>query len=163
MASLYRAVAVLQVSSRASLNKHFRLNDTGVSIYKSLCKMQLEGIVLPPACTGAYRFESPVAVMSVALALESCVALLLLFRRLESCVASNKWAGLAGRVALTGAVVLFPTVIRDSSRLLRCETVSVNAESLAALDGGAVMNHASGAVKVALLADDPYIVCWSGR
>ena len=126
---------------------------------------QLAGVVLPPACSGAYPFESPVAVMVVALTLEAVAAALLVARRvLKAPWATGGAAGLAGRAALTGAVVLYPTAVTDVSRLLACTTVAVSARSLATLDGGASVAVPPGAasVHVTLLSENPYIVCWAG-
>lgn len=103
--------------------------------------------------------------MVVALTLEVAAAALLVARRvLKAPWAMSGAAGLAGRVALTGAVVLYPTAVTDVSRLLACTTVTVSARSLAALDGGASVAAPPGAasVQVALLSENPYIVCWAG-
>ena len=128
--------------------------------------IQLEGIILPPSCTGSYPFESPVAVIIVALILEAAAATALLVRRLRPL--PPRWdlaVGLVGRAAATGAVVLYPTVVTDVSGLLRCSTVSVSAQSLPTLDGGASVAQAGnvGVATVTLLSNNPFIVCWAGR
>lgn len=105
--------------------------------------------------------------MVVALVLEVAAAAALVSRRyLKAPWASGKAAGFAGRVALTGAVVLYPTVVNGVSGLLNCNTVTISTRALATLDGGASISSTSavnGGVSVTLLSNNPFIVCWAGR
>ena len=100
--------------------------------------------------------------MVVALVLEATAACCVLAHRLQH--TPSVVVGTLGRIATTGAVVLFPTVVQDVSRLLSCTFVLVSAKSLRTLDGGSLLNsQQDGVASVALLADNPYIVCWAGR
>jgi hypothetical protein len=74
---------------------------------------------------------------------------------------------LMGRLALTLAVVLFPTALQHVVDMLSCHSISTPADALATLDGGGGSSAADGAssssgvVEVSVLASNPYFVCWS--
>jgi len=74
---------------------------------------------------------------------------------------SNIIVGIVGKFALTGALVLYPTVITDVCRLLHCTLAVVSPAAYASLDGGGSAESLD-TVSVMLLDDNPYIVCWSG-
>lgn len=127
--------------------------------------LQLEGVVLPPACTGAYPFASQLAVMTTGLILEGIVLVAYLSR---NCLVKHgrpfALLSLIGRVALTGAVVLYPTALSDAVGLLTCESASVSASAAQLLDGGSRMSGSSsnGLVTLSILSSNPYFVCWAG-
>ena len=137
---------------------------------------QLSGLLLPPACTGAYPFETDAETLASAGGLLVIGAILYYARgcALRSSAPPQARAaagaiGLAGRIALTAAVLLYPLASTTALRLLNCETVRMNAVAAESLDGGAsaVARTASagpGALAtVQLLSSNPYFVCWAGR
>jgi hypothetical protein len=73
---------------------------------------------------------------------------------------------LAGRVALTVAIVLYPSVSATSATLVNCSRVYLSATGAAALDGGAAATAAAisakSSVVVSVLDSNPYFVCWAG-
>lgn len=154
-----------------------------VSFFRVVVVLQFEGILVPPACTGAYPFESEVSLMAFALfAWVLCVAVYLVrcaFARLYHVGTLNVAVTHCGRAALTMALVLYSSSASAAVSLLNCSMVSVSVQSLAALDGGTGAAHSSqpttalgtgvswGAsrgtvVAVNVLQKNPYFVCWEG-
>ena len=123
----------------------------------------MQGIVLPPACTGAYAFETEVAVLACALA---CEAVALLCYWAGPRLGRWRWTRAAlGRAAVTGVVVLYPTVATSAIGLLHCETVTLTAAAVLTLDGGSGLagsGSGGGTVTLPVLAKDPFFVCWAG-
>lgn len=136
--------------------------------------MQLEGIVLPPACTGAYPFESEVGSLTSALGLLTIAALCYSVRELAKRPAAGPKLkalagrlGVPGRIAMTGAVLLFPLASTTALALLNCPQQRMNAVAASTLDGGSAARATAvgpaSLVTVRLLDRNPFYVCWSGR
>jgi hypothetical protein len=75
---------------------------------------------------------------------------------------------LVGRLALTLAIVLYPTALQHVVDLLSCHPILTPADALATLDGGGGGSAADGAsssssvaVEVSVLTSNPYFVCWT--
>lgn len=75
-----------------------------------------------------------------------------------------RWTRAAlGRAAVTGVVVLYPTVAASAIGLLHCETVTLTAAAVLTLDGGSgLAGGGGGSVTLPILAKDPFFVCWAG-
>lgn len=131
--------------------------------------------MIPPVCTGSYAFATEVGIMAAALG----AVLLAVFAYAMSAVmrssCSNALASavrshmhpaafaLLGRVALTAAVVLYPTTVTHVVSLLSCSTAIVSPSASRLLDGGH-SKSAGGAMSVTLplLSTNAFYVCWEG-
>jgi hypothetical protein len=70
---------------------------------------------------------------------------------------------LAGRAAMTTALVLFAPAATAAMRLVRCSPTQLTAEAYAVLDGGGGGGGGSDATMtvVPILESNPYYVCWA--
>lgn len=143
------------------------------SLFRAAAVMQLQGVLMPPACTGAYPFESEVSLMGIALgAWIICIAAYY-SRSLERLGNLSPKVALCGRVALTVALVLYSSSANTAMSLLNCSALTTVVGSVTALDGGSAAAAAatlttptaagrSAMVVVHVLQKNPYFVCWEG-
>lgn len=112
----------------------------------------------------SYPFETEVGVMGAALASWAAAAAAF------ALAPHRSLARLAGRAALTLAVILYPTTLQHAATLVHCEAVALAASALRSLDGGGSLlessrGSSSGAaaplVPTPLLASNPFFVCWA--
>jgi hypothetical protein len=176
-----------QVVSNAATVSSTTLPPLLASLYRAIAVLQLHGVLLPPACTGAYPFETQVEIICAALG-AWFLAVAVYYSRagccvrfqsgvqqgnrsLENSVLSSKRAllELVGRGALVLAIVLYPNVSGTAVELLDCEFVTMVASAAAALDGGpsvprefGVATTRSAKATVQVLSSNPYYVCWAG-
>jgi hypothetical protein len=90
------------------------------TIFRSIQAIQLQGIVLPPACTGEYAFAAEVTVMSLALA---AALVVVAARSAASLVPTARFPQLIGRASFMLALVLFPATTRNAVSMLYCQKV----------------------------------------
>ena len=164
--------ACLQVVSSAATVSSPSLAPLLASLFRAAAALQLQGVLMPPACTGAYPFESEVSLMGLALcAWLLCIAMYYSRHRIALRGRLSQAVILCGRTALTVAVVFYSSSASTAVSLLNCPSVSVAVGSLAALDGGAAVTYAgmttndSGrgtTVAVRVLGKNPFFVCWEG-
>jgi hypothetical protein len=150
-------VMTVQIVSQVSRVVSTSVPPLLATIYRGVALIQLQGIILPPACTGAYAFEQEVAINSFGLALTA------LFFALYFIGRSGKLRKIAGYV-LTAAVLLLPMAAEASMGLMSCVSVELTPGALAVLDGGAALaakRAAKEITAVRLLSSDPYFVCWA--
>jgi hypothetical protein len=150
-------VMTVQIVSQVSRVVSTSVPPLLATVYRGVALIQLQGIVLPPACTGAYPFEQEVAINAFGLALT------VLFFALFILVRNKKVRKIAGYV-LTAAVLLLPMAAEASIGLMSCVSVELTAGALAPLDGGAALAAKLSAKQVtivSLLASDPFFVCWA--
>ena len=133
-------------------------------MYRAISVLQFEGVLLPPACTGAYPFESQVIIMSIALITSTMV---LLSYYIRYCVhpRHRSMVGLCGRASVTVALVFYANATFTALSLLLCTTVMMPNSGVAVLDGGSTVSSTTrGAVsRVNVLVQNPFFVCWSGN
>lgn len=72
----------------------------------------------------------------------------------------------AGSVALRALLLLYPPVSHDAIALLHCVPVTLSAAAASTLNGGPAFDSgtagsAGSTVRVSVLADNPYYVCWA--
>jgi len=134
--------------------------------FRGLAVLQLDDVLLPPACTGAYAFESDVGIMGAALGTS-----LLYISAVSLGSRTPRWFSTAGGASLRVLLLLFAPATRDLLSLLDCQTVSITASAAATLDGGTVPSgqavnagsRAAAITSVSVLSGNPYVVCWSNK
>lgn len=152
---------VVQTLSQVARVSSSRLPVLLRATFRAVALIQLQGIVLPPACTGVFAFQQEVIVIGIgmltALITIACYAIgrgrLVKLRKL-------------GGITLTASLMLLPMATEAAVGLLSCSSVSMKASSVGALDGGAAVQAGltpRDVVQVRLLDADPYFVCWAGR
>lgn len=173
---LVGGVPPAQVVSNAATVSSPSLVPLLASFFRAAAVLQLEGVLLPPACTGAYPFESEVSLMILAVfAWTLCITMYysrcvcVRLGRLGSLNGNaSKAAVSCGRAALTAALVLYSSSASTAVSLLYCSSHSVAADSVKALDGGwaaagtTTAGAGRGAVDVQVLVKNPYFICWEG-
>lgn len=70
----------------------------------------------------------------------------------------------SARLAMTGALLLYPTAAGAAFSLLSCQGVSLSAAAFAVLDGGSSLSQvaARSRLTVSVLATNPFFVCFAG-
>lgn len=126
-------------------------------LYRNVAVLQMQGVLMSPACSGASPFESEISIMSVALVLWLVTVVI------YYCTDSH--AGrLLGQASLTWAIALYPAAALTSTRLLSCNKVEVSQIGAAGLDGGPSLSsldlRRTNVITVAVSAADPFYVCW---
>ena len=163
----------MQVVSNAATVSSPSLAPLLASLFRAAATMQFQGVLMSPACTGAYPFESEVSLMCLALcAWWLCIILYYSRCRLALRGHLSQTAILVGRTALTFAIVLYSSSASTAVSLLNCPSVSVAVGSLAALDGGAAVTYAGMAandagrgsmVAVRILGKNPFFCLLGGQ
>lgn len=137
-------------------------------LYSAVAALQLEGVLLPPACTGAYPFEQEASLM--ALALSCWGGAVVAYYCSPGCMMGFPSPAQAlslrhvGRILLIGALVLFSPVSHMAVELLVCDSVSMAPAGVQRLNGGSslVASASPGAsLQVSTLVSNPFFVCWA--
>jgi hypothetical protein len=163
----YSFVSVLTLEVRA-VGKHSLIVQREMLSLLYFCVIavslfwELQGIVLPPACTGVYAFASEVGVMSAAVAFWLFAVLIFAATFHPDPRPVHRGARLVGRGALTAALILYPAASTAAVSLLYCSQAGLSGRQLAALDAGSESSasSSSGAVSILLLSSNPFFVCW---
>ena len=118
----------------------------------------VQGIVLPPACTGAYPFELEAGLLSSATGVFFLAILGYFFGPAGGVVR------LLTRIGMSIAVILYPTVAAMAFGFLNCVPTEMTTTALASLDGGSTVDLSakSETVTVKVLVSNPFFVCWTG-
>lgn len=129
------------------------------SLYTAVSVLQLQGIVLPPACTGAYPFELEASLLATTLGL-----LLTVYVTYGCAGMGGTLRVVLGRGSMTACVVMYPIVASQAMSFLFCEARDLSSTALATLDGGGSVSVPPGAASVSapLLVSNPFFVCWAG-
>lgn len=160
------SILAVQTVSQAAPVSAASLPPFLATLFRGLSVLQLDGVLLPPACTGAYAFESQARVLSAALGL----ALVYLGIMLTGSRAPARLLT-AGALIVRALLLLFSPASRDALALLYCTAIEVTSVGAASLDGGPVpaaptsttwRSRGIGSItSVRVLFSDPYYVCWS--
>jgi hypothetical protein len=125
----------------------------------------VQGIVLPPACTGVYPFASDVGIMSAAVTLWLTAVLIYMFASHADPRSLCSWTRLAGRVLMTAALIIYPAASTATFSLLYCVPIKVGSLYAATLDGASMAEDSalssSATVVVQTLVSNPFYVCWT--
>ena len=152
------SITALQTVSQAAPASAASLPPLLASIFRGIAVLQLDGVLLPPACTGAYafessvrskmgrqallfgvraqtpcRFSSPVQVGVIGAAL--VLALLYLSALVGATVVVHPLLQTVGMIALRALLLLFPPAARNALALLNCTLVTVSATGCCSLNG----------------------------
>lgn len=153
------AVVSLQTVSQAAPAFDSSLPSALTTLFNGLAALQVQGILLPSACTGSYAFQTEVGVMGTAFCTTAITAI-----GAVSGDKAPKWlVGLAG-AAVRMTLVLYPVVSRNALTLLNCNTVSLTRAGAASLDGGGSSSGpqvSAAIVTVQVLASNPLYECWA--
>ena len=117
--------------------------------------------MLPPACSGAYPFQSDVGTMGLFLGAAFATTVLCVMTR---CLGNSRALELSTRVALTGTLVLLTPAASRASALMYCVPTTLSATAVGVLDGGQDIASAMGPFdtqSIMLLKSNPYFVCWA--
>jgi hypothetical protein len=141
------------------------------ALYRILVVLQLQNVLLPPACTGDYPFFNSVLLMSAALCAWGIAVATFYLRPYVRALSGNKSNScvaieLCGRCALVLTLVLFSSVSCTAVDLLTCSSVSMAINGAAELDGGPRLSSAmisrGAVVNIRVLSSNKFFVCWAG-
>jgi hypothetical protein len=132
--------------------------------FVQLSALNLNGIVLPPQCSGIYPFTPQMSTMGALVACTGTVAMCALLPRLFPRLKTlAKSFDAVGRVALTFALVALAPATTGAAALLHCVPANLGPIALKVLDGGSSVSvGSSGTATVQILARDSFFVCWAG-
>jgi hypothetical protein len=151
-------VAVQTVSQASGPASSYSLPPLLEDLFRSLQALQIQGLIVPPACNGSYAFTTEVAVCGIAVFLALVVLVLYYAAGRESKIR------IAGRVSLMLVLILYPACVRNAVSLLFCTPVVMNAAITPTLDGGGGKGgggRRNDVVSLNILASNPAYVCWS--
>lgn len=154
--------AVQVVSNVSQENSSDLMPAALLSLYRVVALLQLQGVALPPSCTGSYLFLGDVAIFAIALSLWGLSFAFAMTRR------GHRLAGLLARIAMFAAVYLHPRVTSGAVNLLNCETLSLSPQELSVMDGGDDTVQTSGQAlgqhqALPVLASNTFILCFRGQ
>lgn len=156
-------IMTVQVVSQVARASSSELPTLMRTVYSAVALIQLEGIVIAPACLGTYAFESEVGLMGAAL-LCWTAAIVTYYACQCRCCGSLR---IAGKVSMTGALLLAPIAIEKAVVLVNCQFATMTGVAITALDGGdsygAKISSSTDLVSLPLLSSDPYYVCFAGQ
>lgn len=90
-------------------------------LYRAVAVLQLQGVLLPPACVGSPPFESELSTLGVALALWG-VAIFVYY------ASRHPLVRLGGQFTLMWAMALYPSVVITAASLLDCSPATLSAQ-----------------------------------
>lgn len=111
----------LQVVSDAAALVSPSLPPLIARLYTSVAVLQLQGILIPPACTGSHPFEIELSTMGAALALWG-IAIVIYY------VSRHPLVRLGGQFALMWAMTLYPSTVLTAASLLNCSPATLSAQ-----------------------------------
>ena len=178
------SIAALQTVAQAAPASAAALPSFLANVLRGVAVLQLDGVLLPPACTGAYAFESQVrcgtgvntgALCSVhhqlslsQVALMGSALILAAFylgvQLIHLRSRAPDFLQKAGVVSVRALLLLCPPAARDALSLLNCASVTVSPAACASLDGCSTSTGGLGGrrstVELRILTANPFYVCW---
>lgn len=90
-------------------------------LYSAVAVLQLQGILLPPACTGSLPFGTELSTLGAALGLWGVTVAIYYTSR-------SRYVRLGGQFALMWAMTLYPSAALTAASLLSCSEVTLSAQ-----------------------------------
>lgn len=129
----------------------------------------LQGIAIPPSCSGGYPFELEVGIMSTALGVW-IIALSTTCTRVADTGSRSLFRGgvvaSIARGAIAASLIMYPIASTVAMKLLNCEYVELATSVLDSFDGARSLasqdsQNQRGTTRISVLHSNPYFACWA--